>query len=54
MSASNRGGARRQLEHDGQHFTQAVVDMEGVQGGEPKAGGIQHSPHRLVSTEAFA
>lgn len=54
MSAPNRGGARRQLEHDGHHLAKTTVNVERVQGGEAKAGEIEHSPHRLASSGAFA
>jgi hypothetical protein len=54
MYAPNRGGARRQLEHDGHDLTATTFDVELVQGSEPKAGVIEHSLHPLAPARASA
>ena len=54
MSALYSGGARRQLEHDGDDRTTTAVYVERVQGGEAEAGGIEHGPHPLASDRGSA
>ncbi len=54
MCATNRGGARRQLEHNGHDLAATTFDVELVHGSESKAGVIEHSLHPLAPARASA